>query len=588
MASVGPHTGAGADREPSSGWRSEPPGHCGPVMSEEDRRHLWDIEHWVFTIDHDILSNAARAMTMEDASLFRKLLAEDFEGSVVELSAEPTIQHPVKAWSVHRKNAEPHSTTADGITDFLLSLRRKFTRWSASESPPERRFFVPRPEGKPGEPPRVQFAITRLSPQDRGRHDGPWKGGMKIRLTGSLADGGVGEIILKANIQLDRPNDDLPKRSGWLRRIDVQEVSFVRSDRFLFEDVTRQAGLNPERLQDNWTTDGTMRATTGGVYLGDLNNDDWIDCLVTDRLGTFLYLGSSGGFQDGTNQRGIPSATARGVADPACIADFDNDGWDDVIVGDQIFRNLGEGRLALVSSNLSPRLASQPFVGYVVADFDQDGRLDLYATDATPRLNQKMSWIDDRSAGPNRLYRNDGNWRFTDVTDTTASSAGARSSFTANWLDADDDGRPDLAIPDEFGSQILLRNTGTGSFAEVPMHESHGGFAMGMSAGDLDNDGRVDLYTATMYSKAADRIISNVPDDAFPAKIMDRIRNFALGNDWFHNDGESKFSRRAQAAGVASAGWAYGPTLADFDGNGWLDIYVPCGFQSISYDEADG
>ena len=55
-----------------------------------------------------------------------------------------------------------------------------------------------------------------------------------------------------------------------------------------------------------------------------------------------------------------------------------------------------------------------------------------------------------------------------------------------------------------------------------------------------------------------------------------------------HNDGGLRFSRRARASEVANAGWAYGPSLPDLNGDGWLDVYVPCGFQSVSRDAADG
>ena len=69
----------------------------------------------------------------------------------------------------------------------------------------------------------------------------------------------------------------------------------------------------------------------------------------------------------------------------------------------------------------------------------------------SPMGQSRVSWVDDQSGPGNQLWRNLGNWRFKNVTESTGTSAGHRSCFAAVWLDANDDGRPDIAVSDEFG-----------------------------------------------------------------------------------------------------------------------------------------
>jgi hypothetical protein len=224
-----------------------------------------------------------------------------------------------------------------------------------------------------------------------------------------------------------------------------------------------------------------------------------------------------------------------------------------------------------------------------VADFDRDGRLDLYVT----RSGQSKadSWIEGRSGGAdgNQLWRNLGGWRFEDVTDRSRAGGDRRSTFTAVWFDADNDGWPDLYVPNEFGNGVLLHNRGDGTFAEQALVTGAGDFGtMGLTCGDIDNDGHIDLYAANMYSKAGNRVIGNLHPDAYAPAVMARLRSLVAGSQLYLNRGGLRFDPVGPKYQVAGVGWAYGAALVDLDNDGFLDLYATCGYVSKTRSEPDG
>jgi hypothetical protein len=120
---------------------------------------------------------------------------------------------------------------------------------------------------------------------------------------------------------------------------------------------------------------------------------------------------------------------------------------------------------------------------------------------------------------------------------------------------------------------------------------------MGVAAGDVDNDGNIDLYVANMYSKAGNRVISNVASGTYPEQTMATLRSFLAGSQLHRNQGSGAmgqgsgspaFEQFGQVWQVASVGWAYGPALVDLDNDGWLDIYATAGFMSQDRNKPDG
>ena len=230
----------------------------------------------------------------------------------------------------------------------------------------------------------------------------------------------------------------------------------------------------------------------------------------------------------------------------------------------------------------------QPY--HAVADYDGDGLLDVYLfrVDSQPL---KGGWIDGKVGDDdrNQLLRNKGNWQFEDVTEATGTDGGLRSTFSSVWFDANNDNRPDLYVIHEYGNGVLLINNPNGAFEKRELAESAADFgSMGLASGDFDNDGNIDLYVASMYSKSGNRVIGNLKRDAYKPETMAKLKRMVAGSQLYRNQGGLKFEPVGKAYDIYGIGWAYAPTLTDLDNDGFLDLHATTGFMSRTRDKPDG
>ena len=111
---------------------------------------------------------------------------------------------------------------------------------------------------------------------------------------------------------------------------------------------------------------------------------------------------------------------------------------------------------------------------------------------------------------------------------------------------------------------------------------------MGLSCGDIDNDGHIDLFVSNMYSKAGNRVIDNLPPGHYNDEIMSKLRRMVAGSELYVNRGGLEFEAIAHQVQVSRIGWSWGPALVDLDNDGWLDLYSTCGFISHDRTKPDG
>jgi hypothetical protein len=212
--------------------------------------------------------------------------------------------------------------------------------------------------------------------------------------------------------------------------------------------------------------------------------------------------------------------------------------------------------------------------GIALFDFDNDGRLDIYAVSAQ-ELDDRRERIPHRNA----LYRNLGGWTFRNV----AREAGVDVAAWGTGVcagDIDDDGLLDLYVT-AFGVNLLFKNKGDGTFTEVA--ESAGVRAGGWSTGcaffDGNGDGHLDLYVARYATVTWDEVAAAQRTMVWRGgpKVMVGPVGFRGGADvYYENRGDGTFAEVTDARGLTDAAGAYGfgVVATDHDGDGWTDLYV--------------
>jgi hypothetical protein len=551
-----------------------PPAVQTAPLEETERERLWDIEHHGNLLNEHGFKRLAGALRDRDTATLTSLFADTFQGHLPNQPREVHLcRDPVDILRSQDSGRPPLAAGRSTFISRLLEYRKLFT----------------------SRPPSIQMVLKTLRPSSNSNKQGPWEGLALLRLYGESAPGKPCEVSVTMHYEVAQPTRERLSGTGWLYSLAIRQSQVAHASHYLLVDVVRQRGLDPSRYHDNWLHPPTSSASrwiaTGGVFVCDFDRDGYLDLLITDINCYTLYRGRPGGrFEDVTRQMGLPSlpSNADSLSSAAVWIDIDGDGWEDLILGERVFRN-EEGR-KLVDYTARTLLAlPADTLALTVADYDRDGKLDLYVTrtgSATAR-----SWLEERS-GPeagNRLFRNRGRWQFEDVTQASHTDGGKRSTFTAIWLDANDDGWPDVYVPNEFGNGVLLVNQGDGTFRSQALGSGPTDFGtMGAAAGDVDNDGRIDIYAANMYSKAGSRIIGNLAEGTFPDDVMGRLRRFVAGSQLHLNKGGLTFDQAGERMQVHAVGWAYGPALADLDNDGWLDIFATAGQISQDRKKPDG
>jgi tetratricopeptide (TPR) repeat protein/peroxiredoxin len=374
----------------------------------------------------------------------------------------------------------------------------------------------------------------------------------------------------------------------------------------VFLDITSQALGGTEsytnqmlRGSDYWRTvlDGACGIDVygnNGVAAGDFDNDGFDDLYVCQPAGlpNRLYRNRGDGtFEDVTEKSGV------GVLDnTACalFADFQNNGLQDLLVvcgsGPLLFLNEGDGTFAIKRDAF--KFANPPqgsFTHAAVADYDRDGRLDIYFCLYSYYLgldqyHYPVPYFDARNGPANCLLHNEGNATFVERTEAAGLNVdNNRYSFACAWGESTSNGLPDLYVANDFGHNNLYRNKGDGTFTTVSSAAHVEDVGAGMSAcwSDFNNDGNQDIYVANMWSSAGQRVSTQKSfQEKAPEDIRALYRRHARGNALYRNQGNGAFQNVSQQAGVEMGRWAWCSDLWDFDHDGYPDLYVANGYIS--------
>jgi hypothetical protein len=381
---------------------------------------------------------------------------------------------------------------------------------------------------------------------------------------------------------------------------------FVEKGPVVFEDITRQAGLSGWNHKMGTPQKNFIVETNGsGVCLIDYNNDGWLDIYLVNGS-TFNALDGKeetphaalfrnnhdGTFTDVSRQAGV---TNDRWGYGCSVADYDNDGWPDLYVGNygknRLYHNNHDGTFTDKAETAGVALGNWS-PGSAWGDYDGDGLLDLYVTGYVHFDRNNLPISGTKAVGyasclyrgqsvncgprglpgePDHLFHNNGDGTFTDVT----VKAGVEDKdkyygFSTIFVDINGDGKPDLVVGNDSEPNFLYINKGDGTFEDDGYVS---GFAlnkdgreiasMGIAAGDYENNGLIDFY------------ITDFGDDY---KVL------------FHNDGDASFTDVSYKAGIAQTtipfvGWGDG--FLDYDNDGWLDLFEANGHVYPEVDQHD-
>ena len=357
-----------------------------------------------------------------------------------------------------------------------------------------------------------------------------------------------------------------------------------------FTDVAKQAGLIEPIVYGGLDTKNYIVEVVGaGVAFIDYDNDGWMDLFILNgtklegdppNVTNRLYKNNRDGtFTDVTSKSGL---TRAGWASAVTVADYDNDGFDDIFITyyghNVLYRNNGNGTFSDVTKQCGlAQNAVRYGSGCTWVDYDRDGHLDLFVAnylsttlDALPKpgTNPDCTWKGVAvNCGPRglptgsvQLFHNNGDGTFRDVSRQSGVAAASGSyPMTAVAADYDNDGWPDIYVACDSTPSWLFRNQHDGTFREEALERgvalSEDGLeqaGMGVAVGDIDLDGSLDVFK------------TNFADDT---------------NVLYHNDGKGNFDDVTIHAGLGVetryVGWGAG--MVDLDNDGFPDLFVATG-----------
>jgi len=328
----------------------------------------------------------------------------------------------------------------------------------------------------------------------------------------------------------------------------------------------------------------------GGVAVFDYDNDGYPDIFFTNGADVKTLQKSSpryrnrlfhnnrdGTFTDVTDKAGLAGT---GYDTGVAIGDYDNDGYEDIFVGgvyhNTLYHNNGDGTFTDVTEKAGLARLDKEYgplwsVGAAWVDVNNDGLLDLFVVNYLSwdvnhepdcRYNGKPEYCHPKfyKELPNQLFLNKGDGTFVDVSAESGIRSHPGKGMGVGVADYDGDGLPDIFVANDKLFNFLFHNKGNAKFEEVGFEAGvalpeHGNLIsnMGVDFRDLSNDGWPDIAVVALAN------------ETFPL---------------YHNTGKGRFEEITSESGMTTlcnSMSGYSPNIADFDNDGWKDLFVSRG-----------
>ena len=400
---------------------------------------------------------------------------------------------------------------------------------------------------------------------------------MLFELDGVDREGALRSVRGEAAATLSRPS-----RTAWrLERLEPtwRQEALRPEPRFVERAEPTGLVLPPEADGEAAGMQGAM--SSGAVAVRDFDADGFPDVLVADPRGLYLFRATAPLRYERTRLKVAPPKGA--WFSSLAAGDFDGDGDPDVIVTTQTAWNADSRAVVLrndggVLRSIPSKLPAANTHASVATDFDMDGKLDLVLIHY-PMKSQPDDFLAAKDGRPARFFRGKGDLTFEEVSPPKAERH-RRWGLAAVAADLLGEGRPQVYVANDFGDNDLWRFSPDEGPRDVT--DAHGlrdpGNGMSADVGDVNGDGRLDLYVANMFSKAGTRVLAAAAQ--VRPELKARLDKFAGGNTLYLSRAEGGFDELAEARGVNRGLWAFASIFLDADNDGRLDLAVANGFYS--------
>jgi hypothetical protein len=352
-------------------------------------------------------------------------------------------------------------------------------------------------------------------------------------------------------------------------------------DYLSFQDITETSGISFKF--ENQTYSQQMKnyknfiPSTTCLSVADVNNDgfeDFITCNGNSKKQLYLFINNKDEtFTDKSMQYGINDSSALDSRLAANFFDFDNDGYQDLIVASRgfltLYKNIKGKIFKNISSQVLDRYLGSLITNIRVLDYNKDGYSDLYISSLF-----KMSFVNKKAegyfvpttsknefkvAGPNYLFINNSGKTLSRV-ENAAGASNDQIAWDSVVADFNHDGWPDIIVANDYSIVRFYENNQRGRFVETTKYRVPSQYSssnMGISISDINFDGKFDYF------------ITNVSNARFTTTNHNHL--------FLHNKND-KYENFFETSNIKRCGWAWGSQFVDLDLDGKDELFVSNGY----------